>query len=289
VSPSSARASGPPTPPLLGRRRSAVPAIVLLAGLAGLIVVLGGGGQLDWLSLPPALIAAALAPTRRGAAAAAGSVIGPAIITLGLGAGAGRPSLLLLVIVAAACVAVLVNVRERLERDRATLRQFALSDPVTRVANRRSLTIRADYEIARHRRTERSFALVMVDLDGFKALNDRFGHAAGDDLLREVAAALTRAMRAQDTVARFGGDEFCVLAPETDQTGADRLARRVDSAIRGVSVGMTGVAGSVGVAIYPDDGVTVAELMHAADARLLEAKRVLYRSRPARGARRRAA
>jgi diguanylate cyclase (GGDEF)-like protein len=180
---------------------------------------------------------------------------------------------------------VLASASERLQRERDVLRDYALSDPVTGVSNRRSLLIRADYEIERHRRSRRSFALVMLDLDGFKALNDRFGHAAGDDLLRDVASALRRAMRAQDTVARFGGDEFCVLAPETDQRGADPLADRVTKAVSDVSVGLEAVAGSVGVAIFPSDGVTVADLMRVADERLLEAKR----RRPAGSARRRAA
>ena len=153
------------------------------------------------------------------------------------------------------------------------MRRDALSDPVTGVANRRSLLVRADYEIARHRRARHSFALVMLDLDGFKQLNDRFGHAAGDDLLRDVAAALRRAMRAQDTVARFGGDEFCVLAPETDGRGAEPLAAKVTQAVRDVSVGMEAVAGSVGIAVFPIDGTSTAELMHVADERLLAAKR----------------
>jgi diguanylate cyclase (GGDEF)-like protein len=113
----------------------------------------------------------------------------------------------------------------------------------------------------------------MLDLDGFKQLNDRFGHAAGDDLLRDVAVALRRAMRAQDTVARFGGDEFCVLAPETDERGTERLAAKVTQAVREVTVGMEAVAGSVGVALFPVDGTTPAALMHAADERLLDAKR----------------
>jgi diguanylate cyclase (GGDEF)-like protein len=182
--------------------------------------------------------------------------------------------------VAWACVALSLAcataLRQRLavlERDRDALRRDALSDPVTGAANRRSLLARADYEIARHRRAGQSFALVMLDLDGFKQLNDRFGHAAGDDLLRDVAVGLRRAMRAQDTVARFGGDEFCVLAPETDAHGTERLAAKVSHAVRQVSAGMDAVGGSVGVALFPQDGATPAELMHAADERLLAAKR----------------
>ena len=172
-----------------------------------------------------------------------------------------------------ACAAVLRQRQVQLERERDALRRDSLSDPLTRVANRRSLLARADYEIARHRRGRQTFALVMLDLDGFKQLNDRFGHAAGDDLLRDVAGALRRAMRAQDTVARFGGDEFCVLAPETDERGTERLAAKVTQAVREVTVGMEAVAGSVGVALFPADGATAAELMRAADERLLDAKR----------------
>jgi len=188
-------------------------------------------------------------------------------------AAAGGEVAWLCVALSLACAAALRQRLVVLERERDTLRRDALSDPVTGVANRRSLLARADYEIARHRRAGQSFALVMLDLDGFKQLNDRFGHAAGDDLLRDVAGALRRAMRAQDTVARFGGDEFCVLAPETDEHGTERLAAKVSAAVRDVSVGMEAVGGSVGVALFPQDATSAAELMHAADERLLAAKR----------------
>jgi diguanylate cyclase (GGDEF)-like protein len=186
-----------------------------------------------------------------------------------------------------AAVAVLARRQLQLERERDILRRDALSDPVTGAANRRSLLVRADYEIARHRRAGRSFALVMLDLDGFKQLNDRFGHAAGDDLLRDVAGALRRSMRAQDTVARFGGDEFCLLAPETDQRGTERLAAKVTQAVREVTVGMETVGGSVGVAVFPTDGTSAVELMRVADEHLLAAKR--RRPASARRAERRAA
>ncbi len=197
-------------------------------------------------------------------------------------AAAGGEVAWLCVALSLACAAALGQRLAVLERERDALRRDALSDPVTGVANRRSLQARADYEIARHRRAGQNFALVMLDLDGFKALNDRFGHAAGDDLLRDVAGALRRAMRAQDTVARFGGDEFCVLAPETDERGTAGLAAKVSQAVRDVSVGMETVGGSVGIALFPSDGKTAAELMHAADERLLDAKR----RRPAGAARR---
>jgi diguanylate cyclase (GGDEF)-like protein len=249
------------------------------------VVAIAGGGDVVWLSVPAAMAAVAACRTRIGAAAGAVAVLGLSTVSAAALTGLqARPSVALLAIVVAASGAVLVAMRERLEREREMLRDFALSDPVTGIANRRSLLLRADYEISRHERAQRSFALVMLDLDGFKQLNDRFGHAAGDDLLRDVAAALSHAMRAQDTVARFGGDEFCILAPETDEPGTAGLARKVSEAVREVSAGMDAVGGSVGVAVFPADGTTLAVLMQAADERLLEAKRRRHRGRPQRRA-----
>src|ERR1700748_1997535 len=196
-------------------------------------------------------------PRRRAPAVALIGVVVAAVVA----AAAGGEVAWLCVALTLACAAALRQRLALLERERDTLRRDALSDPVTGVANRRSLLARAQDENARHRRAGQSFALVMLDLDGFKQLNDRFGHAAGDDLLRDVAGALRRSMRAQDTVARFGGDEFCVLAPETDAHGAAPLADKVAQAVREVSVGMEAVGGSVGVALFPADGTSAAELM----------------------------
>ena len=212
-------------------------------------------------------------PSRKRRRRAPGIALVGVVTAAVAAAAAGGEVAWLCVALSVACAAALRQRLVVLERERDTLRRDALSDPVTGVANRRSLLARADYEIARHRRAGQSFALVMLDLDGFKQLNDRFGHAAGDDLLRDVAGALKRTMRAQDTVARFGGDEFCVLAPETDEHGTERLAAKVSQAVRDVSVGMETIGGSAGVAIFPRDGKTAAELMHAADERLLDAKR----------------
>jgi diguanylate cyclase (GGDEF)-like protein len=170
-------------------------------------------------------------------------------------------------------------VRERLERERDALRRFALCDPLTGIANRRSLLERIEYEIARHTRGHSSFALLMLDLDRFKDLNDRFGHAAGDGVLRDVAAAMERSLRGQDTVARIGGDEFCVLAPETDLPGARRLAARIESAVGEVTTGVAALRASSGVAVFPDDGVSPNALLQAADEKLLSTKRGRQRGR----------
>jgi diguanylate cyclase (GGDEF)-like protein len=189
------------------------------------------------------------------------------------------PSLPLALFIPAASVGVLVAVRERLERERDAQRRFALCDPLTGIANRRCLRERIEYEVARHTRGRTSFALLMLDLDGFKVLNDRFGHAAGDDLLRDVAAAMERSLRLQDTVARIGGDEFCVLAPETDLPGARRLTARIESAVGDVTAGVEALRASSGVALFPDDGLSPNALLQTADQRLLSAKRERQRGR----------
>jgi len=224
--------------------------------------------------VPAALPAAATSRGWRGGAIGAGVVVVASTGAALAPAGAhSLPSTALIVLVPAASVAILLNVRARLENERDALRASALSDPLTGVANRRSLLERIDYEIARHARSRRSFTLLMLDLNGFKALNDRFGHPAGDDLLCDVAAALSRVIRDQDTLARVGGDEFCVLAPETDGAGTERLRSRVESAVERVVAGVEALGAGVGAAVFPHDGKTVDTLLEAADQRLLEVKR----------------
>jgi diguanylate cyclase len=243
-------------------------------------VGLGGGGGAFWLCLPAVLVACAESRTRLGAAVSTGTVVLAAVTPLVVWTSLRPlPPPVLALLVPIASAAMLVAVRERLERERDALREFALCDPLTGIANRRSLLARAEYEIARHDRTGRAFALVMLDLDGFKLLNDRFGHAAGDDLPCDVAAALTRAIRAQDTVARIGGDEFCVLAPETDKPGTSPFAARIAGAVSDVAAGFEILRASIGVAVFPDDGRSSTALLHAADVRLLSAKRERQRRR----------
>ena len=254
-------------------------AVAAATALLVAIVAVGGDGQTYWLCVPVGLLAASWcsSPATR-ALAIATTMVGAGVPTF---AWAGhQPAVWAALIVPLATAAVSQMARTRVERERDDLRDFALTDPLTRLANRRSLLAQADHEIARHRRTQRPFAFVMIDLDGFKTLNDRFGHGAGDDLLHDVAQALTRAMRAQDTVARLGGDEFCVLAPETDHAGAAQLADRIVAAVASVTTGTQSVRASVGGAVYPADATQPAQLIEIADGRLLAAKRELYRDQP---------
>jgi diguanylate cyclase (GGDEF)-like protein len=254
-------------------RRTLVRTVAIAAATAA-VVAIANDGQAAWICVPAGLLAAGATRGRVAGMAAATAVAGGAV-TADLAAAPthDQPSIALLVMIAAASVAILLAVRDRVGRERDALRTSALTDPLTGAANRRSLLARIDYEIARHARSRRNFALLMLDLDGFKLLNDRFGHPAGDDLLREVAAALARVIRDQDTVARVGGDEFCVLAPETDESGAQRLISRVETAVARVTAGADTLGASAGAAVFPRDGETPERLLQAADQNLLASKR----------------
>jgi diguanylate cyclase (GGDEF)-like protein len=251
-----------------------VPVLVLIAAVAAGAVVLAGGGNGFWLCLPSILLAVSRSPTRRGAVLSGFVVLAAAGAPLvALPSLRPLPPAPLVVLVVGSSVVVLLLARGRWERERDALRRSALSDPLTGIANRRMLLGRIEYEIVRHHRSGRGFALLMIDLDGFKLLNDRFGHGTGDEVLRDVARALERTVRAQDTAARIGGDEFCVLAPETDDQGTQRLVDRVLEAVGSVTVGIATLRASAGLATFPLDGTTPGALLEAADQRLIAVKR----------------
>ena len=188
---------------------------------------------------------------------------------------------LALVLCLPAAVAAAVGARRRQARERR-LEELSRRDPLTGLGNARLLRERLAYEIARHARHSRPLAVLVLDLDGFKGVNDRFGHAAGDEVLREVAAALARTVRDQDTVVRQGGDEFCVLAPESGREEAARLAERLREGVEAAVTGLDGLSASLGAAIYPEDGETAAGLLEAADVVAMEAKRRSGRRRARR-------
>jgi diguanylate cyclase (GGDEF)-like protein len=144
-------------------------------------------------------------------------------------------------------------------------------DSLTGLANRRALEEILAAEISRAHRFAHQLAVVLLDLDRFKEINDSFGHAAGDVMLRAVSRLLTSLARQGDTVARWGGEEFVVVLPETDLAGAQRFAERLRRTIEAHAVGEMKTSASCGVAtMLPDD--TVEELLGAADQALYRAK-----------------
>ncbi len=153
--------------------------------------------------------------------------------------------------------------REQAIRREHAYRALARRDPLTGVGNYRRLHERLAETVARD---PQRFALLTMDVDSFKAVNDRYGHLEGDRLLREVGRALVDNVRGKDVVARQGGDEFAVLAPETDEHGAQLLAARIERALQEIRVeDRAEVRASIGIAVYPQDGTTVEELLARSD------------------------
>jgi diguanylate cyclase (GGDEF)-like protein len=181
----------------------------------------------------------------------------------------------LLTLLVAAIVAV--PLARPLARRFAELSDRAGRDSLTGLANRRTLDIRLKEEVDRAHRYSTHLALVLVDIDDFKQLNDRFGHQLGDDLLRAVAASLSASRRELDLVARFGGEEFALVLPGTPAEGARVVAEQVRRAVSEVELaGSDGepihVTASFGTADFPSCA-TLEELVACADQHLYEAKR----------------
>jgi len=158
------------------------------------------------------------------------------------------------------------------------LRSAADMDLVTGVHNHRYLQERLRQEVARSARSHSPFGVMMLDLDKFKPVNDRHGHADGDRVLHSIGATIKAHVRMSDVVARYGGDEFVVLMPDTPPEHADQVARRVVSGIiqrrHQMSDGSEVKVGvSAGLALYPTDGRTSAQILQASDAAMYAAKR----------------
>jgi len=152
------------------------------------------------------------------------------------------------------------------------LRRQAASDPLTGLANYRHLVDVLDLEIKRSKRTSREFALLFFDLDGLKLINDRYGHMRGSQALCRVADVLCSCCRDIDTPARFGGDEFALVLPETDAEAANVVARRVCESAANDGKGPK-LSVSVGIAVYPQNGDTIERLLSQADSALYSMKR----------------
>jgi diguanylate cyclase (GGDEF)-like protein len=152
-----------------------------------------------------------------------------------------------------------------LHTSREAYRRLSIVDGLTGVGNYRALMTRLHHETGRHARKNREFAVLTLDLDSFKEINETSGHLVGDALLAIVGSILDMKVRTEDGVYRQGGDEFSVVAPETGRDEATLLGRRIERALRGIRSGGVRVSASIGMAIYPHDGSDPAELLDAAD------------------------
>ena len=159
----------------------------------------------------------------------------------------------------------------------AEAQRLSLTDPLTGIWNYRYFERRYQQELDRCSRFNRVFALLLLDVDHFKEINDRCGHQRGDDVLVELARRVRSIVRDIDTFARYGGEEFVLILPETRQAGALEVAERIRAAVSSGTFGRPDeaplrVTVSIGVACYPDHGPTTRELLRAADEALYEAK-----------------
>lgn len=147
------------------------------------------------------------------------------------------------------------------------LRAMSLVDDLTGLYNRRGFLTLARQQLKIADRMRKRVSHIFVDLDGLKAINDRYGHLVGSRALCRIAEVLRRSCRAVDTAARFGGDEFAVALPETDEIAAQHLAERIAAGVVGLEE-TPRLSVSIGVAIYPRDGASIEELFTSADRRM---------------------
>jgi len=267
----------------LGHEPEPVPSTGWSLGLAGVVLLavagvdLATGTEINLFALyfvPVAIVSWQLGRRPGIAAAAVCAVVWLVADLAGARreAGFGLAAVNALVEAAAfATVAWLVSGnRAALQRERALARR----DPLTRLDNGLAFRDRAGHELARSRRTGRPLVLAYLDLDGFKAVNDARGHAAGDDVLRTVAGEIRRRCRGTDTAARLAGDEFALLLPDTDAAGARTVLEELRSAVAGaMKVRGHPVTASVGAICFARPPLAVEALLQSADALMYEAKR----------------
>ena len=269
--------------PVLGAAKFIVEGSVAIT-VATLLVALTGGVESPFFFIYPLIVGGAALvvspPITVGLAAAAsvGYVLAVVVGTPPGGVGPLATAVVgtnLVAMLLLAYAAMVIAREQRRSRDAAI--RLSTVDPLTSLFNRAFLFAALGREIARSARSGRGFCLLMMDLDELKAINDRFGHFHGDRVLRGVGEVIGDGVRRIDTAARYGGDEFVVLLPETDPTGAYVLAEKIR-----VGVGEIALDGdaaevrpslSVGVVSYPEDGLTADALMISADGAMYTSKR----------------
>jgi diguanylate cyclase (GGDEF)-like protein len=267
----------------LGRLRLPLEAAAAIVFLTVLLVLTGGQASPFFFGYILLL----------GAASVWASGFGPLVLTLGTSlayligvlvpfnppptstADYSRIAFNLIALALVAYISAIVGREQRRAREEAL--RLSRFDSLTGLHSRDFFLAEIEQEILRASRSGRPFALLMFDLDGLKAANDRFGHASGDTLLRAVADTLRGDIRITDVAARYGGDEFVLLLPETDLNGAMLVADKVRIDIGRLALPHDGLvirtSASIGLVTFPDDGRTSTELMRRADLAMYEAKR----------------
>ncbi len=167
----------------------------------------------------------------------------------------------------------LIAARTKME---ARLSELVHTDPLTSVANSRHFHVELGRQLAEHRRYGTCGAVLFLDLDGFKAINDQFGHSIGDQILRGLAMRIQREIRDTDLVARMGGDEFAILLPHTNEEQARLVSERLLHTVASINPRLDDpslrLSASFGMARYPENGISVEELVSAADKAMYRAK-----------------
>jgi diguanylate cyclase (GGDEF)-like protein len=250
---------------------------------ATLLVLLTGGDQSPFFFTFPLIVGgAALVVSPRvtfGLAAVASFGYLLAVIVPGNGPITSHTAAIvginLTALILLAYVAMVIAREQRRARDAAI--RLSTIDSLTGLFNRSYFFAAVDREIARSARSNRGFSLLMMDLDELKSINDKYGHYFGDRVLRGVGEEVRNGVRRIDTAARYDGDEFVALLPETDPTGAYVLAEKVRVGVTELDISVAGVqihaSMSVGVVSFPEDGRTSDELMISADQAMYASKR----------------
>jgi diguanylate cyclase (GGDEF)-like protein len=264
-----------------GRLSVGIEVVAALALATGLVVLTGGARSPFVFTYHLLVVAAALTMGSRLAllvtAAASLAYIGQLLLdgaltadaTLLLGVAINLGSLWLL--------AYLAGVYAGSERRvRARVLELSQTDALTGLFNRGHLFPTLEQEVQRTRRSARGFCVLMIDLDGLKAINDSLGHLRGDEVLRSVGRVITGSIRTVDSAYRYGGDEFLILLPETEFIGAYVVAEKIREGVEQIGESLAtdpaSTSVSIGLVSHPEDGSTSEELMVAADRAMYQAK-----------------
>jgi len=172
-----------------------------------------------------------------------------------------------------------VNVHIRLSRTLRYLRDISLTDDLTQSYNRRHAMFTLREWFSRSKRYGTHFSMIYFDLNGLKTINDKFGHQAGDLLLRSVVKVCKDLLRESDVLFRMGGDEFMVLCPDTDKKGAFICAERMQKAVGGITIVDQKVTFAYGIAHSAEDYKDMDDMLHSADASMYECKKEMHAGR----------